>query len=507
MSSQSYNFGPAFALLYIYTEEIQMKTLSLFTILLTVNFLISSVGWGVDTEADCKSKCAAKARTECAGSSNDKCKSESINACVIEDKCEKNAGSECSSLARDYRAAQKKAVEQCARMGANTASDTAACLNNATECQNDLSTDPEDNSQLLNSVFGVYASIKGLPNGSQQFSQPVSIAPNCVLSDDDKEETSKERIQDKMQKLNEEIADLKKEQMEADKDLNEKKEKVNEDIQKLQEEVDKNKNERQTEDQKKAADIAKQTLAAEKTQAKALLDIEAKNRDINQVKLSVQSKVLQYSDTNLMIACKNQIETKKKELIAANKGKGSKGTGTIKNELQAFADTCIQSAKASRKQELQGFQDKIAQLNSDIAEKYKDIQQSKKTIQQEQSNLDALKKISDEAEQKELQMQQSKTNRLNQSVIDMQTYIDGKKKSMDEKITSKMKAIQDLIAAQNKKKPKYSAVIAEAKDAEEIRQQYKSIGCCESGKTPSLCSDTPGEKRANSRAKTGGKKQ
>lgn len=488
-----------------------MKKLSLLTIFLTVNFFLTSVGWGQTTitvktdtatssnykDRNCEANCIREAENKCESLKDQTKKAECIkdNIDICNKSCAIGATStaRCDTLAEKYFDARKKANEQCGRLEGKT-ENNQSCLERARKCEEGMSTDPKDNSQLLNSVFGAYASTKGLPNGNQQFSQPINIPPGCALEDDDKEETSKEKIQDKIQKLNEDIADLQKEQKEVDKELSEKKDKVTEDIQKLQEEIDKNKTDRQTEDQKKAADIAKSTLNAEKTQSKALLDIDAKNREINQVKLSAQSKVLQYSDTNLLLACKSQIEEKKKSLIAANKGKGSKGTSEVKNILQAFADTCIQSAKASRKQELQTLQDKIAQLNSDIAEKNKDIEQSKKTIKQEQANLDALKSISDQAEQKELQMQQSKTNRLNQSVIDMQVYIEGKKKSMDDKIKVKMAAISDLIAARNKKKPKYRSVYSEAEDAQGKLEKYQASCCGLEGAEGKLC---PDGKKAN----------
>lgn len=503
-----------------------MKTLSLFTILLTVNFFITGVAWGqtledaknARTKEDCETITAELAESKCNKNPSGCDLTKEDNNFARQAQCSlkpslSNTSNRCSSLEDKIESAREKAIEECQRTkekGTN-----AQCLVRASECskEDDYTSDGFDITQAAQTLVGLTSALKGQQNGQLQLQRQNPVKAECVVDDDEKEESSAERMAEKRQRLLEEIADLRKDMTEEDNKLNEKKEKVVEEIQKLQEDIDKAKTDRQKDDQDKAANIAKQTLSAQKAQTKALLDIEEKNRQINQVKLSVQSKVLLYSDQNLLLACRSQIETKKKELITANKGKGLKGTKEVQVSLQAFADTCISKAKSDRRQELQSLQDRIAQFNSDIAQKNDDIKGAKQTIAQEQSNMEALKKISDDAEKKEAEMFTAKSNRLNQSVLDLENHIKQKKITVEEKINAKNAAIYELDLKKINKKPKYGSVIKASGKVDNLISQYQvNESCCpkdDKGKlTPSarnndLCSEDTAKKLSPPRTRSG----
>lgn len=407
----------------------------------------------------------------------------------------KESAEECKSLLSAYDKDMEDTDVECKRMKLD---DTTECLEKANSCGKGLDSFSENDESATASIvnmIGIYGQMQANAAGAP--SSGNTNLPGCVIENSDKEKDKESTVDDKITRIREEISDLKAKATEADKDFNDKKNEVENQINDAQKDLDKAKFEKQTQNQKDAAQIQKAMLASDKKRKDNLVkmaDIQVAMGDLN---FQVQQINLDLSSDTVTARCRGETV---KNLNAKTAGSVDPKTGKvtnpkytlqqsaqIKKDLQIAEANCFQQTALAKQKVIKGIANDKRSKQVQIDQMLSENADEATAFDNDKKQMDSLKAISDQEEQKMMDNSFKKMNTLNQSVIDMQQHVVDKKKTYDEKIQAKNDQINKLLIERQNVTAKFTKVSSTVSKSKRAASNYINQCCSDKNKLDKGC--------------------
>ncbi len=476
-----------------------MKALSLVKFFTLVGFLVMG-GQAQAAAAKCDTMPGVNIRTNC--ETKFKGKDDDIRDCAgvvqcLQEKKEDDdtaktdkdkADGKCDSLLGKYYEASSKMKEECSRLNVN---DAAACRNTANNCKKGLdsfgSGDGESTSMAFVNILGAYGQMEAMKAGGS----PGALG-GCVIENDDKAATEEERIDDKITRLREEIADLKDKATEADNKFNEKKQDVEKEMLAIEKEADKDKFSRQTKNQEEAGRMQRAIMASEKKRKDNLVRMSDLQVLIADLTFEHQTININLSDKGVTKVCKKKRDDALAAMLAGavdpKTGKTSKPkftqkeSGQIKKDVKFLETQCLQAAALEKQKLVKTLINKKRKMQSDVENLEVANADETKAIENEIKQMQELKKIGTEEEKKAIEAKLKDLNSLNKTVTDLETITMNKKRTYAEKAKAKEDQINKLILDKQNVKARFAKVSSVAEVGGEAAARYMQECCTNSSK-------------------------
>lgn len=417
----------------------------------------------------------------------DACKKSELESMVSEAcgdlESQKDKANTCKSLYDKYADASSGLDKDCGSIN----EDIATCIQQSKSCQQKM--DPfSPNSDTASGAFlGILGTLAQMQGGQPSQAASQVNLEGCVI--DTKGMADEEtRIDDKITQLTEEIAALHEESAKADDELNQKKQEVQEKIVEVEEQANKEKYDRQSQNQKDAAEMQKRIMTSEKKRRDNATKIAALNIQLSNQVYEQQRINLELSGPGVSKVCKDkrdaELKAKTGGSVDPKTGKSSKPKFSQKESQQLIKDLklletqCLEAAALEKQKQMKAIADKKQQIQSNIDTINADNTDEQKAIDQEMQNMEQLKKISEEQDQKAIENRMKKLNALNQSVVDMESYMQKKKMSLLEKEKSKNDRIAKYQLDKLNLKAKYAKPIEGRKKVTSSTNNFLDQ-CCE----------------------------
>lgn len=378
---------------------------------------------------------------------------------------------ECRSLLNEYDEAMEKVSEECSRLSGVTS--PADCQSRARSCASGTNVMTSENgwSNLLMA-------------GLQMNSGASQSSNGCMISDDDKAAREKERLDDRISRLREQIADDKEDANKADEDLNKKRREVEEDMAKVEEDFNKKQIERQTKNQENAAALQKQILEAEKRRRNNANQIADKTVQMANIAFDQQQTALEFAQARVTAACDQRVEAMKeqKTMTTVNGQRRKKNltaaqANQIKRMLEAEQESCYREVALGQQKKNKELLDKKNKMQREIDELEASSADENKAIENQRKSLDEMKAIMEQEEAKELEVKMKKLDTLNKSVTDMEASVQRKKQIIAEKILSREQDIQRLAEQKNNVQQRFAQVSNSVNGGSRAARNFVSQ-CC-----------------------------
>lgn len=402
-----------------------------------------------------------------------------------------NSGGDCRSLLNSYDQSAQKSIEECSRLNVGS---LAECQSRASQCASggaNAFADPAGGSALGN-LFG---SIMQMQMAGSQTS-----ANGCLIQDDDKASQERQRLDEKIADLRNDIAEEREKAAEADRDLNEKRREVEEKMADLEEDANKAKVDRQTKNQEQAADLQKQILDSEKKRRQNSLEISKKTIEMANKAFDLQQVNLEFAQARVTAACDQRVETMKdQKLYTTDARTGTKKkksltasqTRQIQAQLEAEQQSCYDEVALGQRRKTSDIQNQKRELQMAIDELNASNADEVTAVNNARQNMEALKTISTDEEAKEMELKLKKLDSLNKSVTDMEQFVQNKKKTIDEKIAAKNDQINLLIQERNNVQARFSRVFSTVASGSISARNFLGQ-CCAGGRGSAVTADVAG---------------
>lgn len=267
-------------------------------------------------------------------------------------------GSSCGGYAYDkYNEAKRSIAKACSAAGfGGNAKD---CADQVMSCDTAMATQDFNSMAVLSQVVGVQLDA-GTSTGCPQLSGKDFY-------------TEKRSIDDQMDDINKELAQLEKDKAAAEKEFNEKIQEVQKEIREAQKDLEDEKLEIAEESRQKAADFAEQ-------QASTRNDVRKKNMDLLKLKGQLIKSdrdrainLIKLSESATKRACTGAIRELRDKLLKPGSKVSVKDARAANKELSQSFDDCMKNFDQQRatlnesyRQEQEELNTQIAQLQSDI---------------------------------------------------------------------------------------------------------------------------------------------
>lgn len=466
-----------------------MKAILLFKIYTLVGFLLVSSLVQRAFSASCENPLNVSRTTNCSSKfKTDPAKEEqcaSIVECLISSKEEedkdrqdrKEKEGECKSSLAKYDEAAKQVAEDCSRLGEEN---YAKCVQKSKDCSKDLNSFNSESSGngessfsgSLVKIIGIYGQMNNINTNNNS-----QAAAGCVIENNDKEAEKEQALDEKVTRLREEISKLQEDQAKEDHDLNVKNQEVQKEIADLQKEFDKAVTQRQTKNQQDAGQMQKVMLAAEKKKRENLMAISDINTKIANLSFEHQKINLMMADQVVIKQCRDTANKFRDDTIKTKPSFTVAESSKLKKDMEQLENTCLQAQALEKQKQTKNLIDQKQQLQSKIELLKSSNEDESKAIAQEQKQIEALNSIATEEEKKDLDSKNQKQNLLNKSVVDMETFVANKKKSMDAKIKAKEDQINKILLDRQNVKAKFSKVYSAVSSNSSNARSFVNL-CC-----------------------------
>ena len=497
-----------------------MKAISILKICTAVSFLITGTGNFVFASEDGETKQECMRRVKSSGSvyrsrAESECNGRTMiieggvstplvkgspqyQSCVnselvilAKDECDdfestKDIKNKCEESLKSYYEASKKATSECSLIK-NSGSSAAECRETASRCAKGLNSFADDDSgTAVGNIFGIMQSAYG----SNQ--NDYSGYDGCLMENDDKAAEKEATVDDKITKLREEITDLKEDATKADHELTEKRNEVEKEINEAEAEFEKDKFEKQKSNADRIAQIQKMVLASQKKRRDNDRRIVEKHIEVANLSFAQQKLNIELADVTITRTCKevaNTMLSKVKNKLDSQTGKMTSlryslsEAQQIKKDIKLAQLNCLQNKALEKQAAIKSIIDNRRKLQADIASLEASSADEAKAIENELKNMEDLKAIAAEEEKKSLEAKLKKMNNLNQSVTDMEKFVENKKKSYGEKAKAKEDRINKLIIDRQNFKSRFAKVTEAAKESGDKASSYLDLCCKNSDKS------------------------
>lgn len=268
------------------------------------------------------------------------------------------SGNSCEGTARaKYDEAKRNIAKSCSAAGIG--GNAQDCAEQVMSCDTAMSTQDFNSMAVLSQVVGVQLDA-GTSSGCPQLSGKDFY-------------TEKRTIDDQMDDINKELAQLEKDKAAAEKEFNEKMQEVQKEIREAQKELEDEKLKISEETRQQAADFAEQ-------QASTRSDVRKKNMDLLQLKGKLIKSdrerainLIKLSESATKRACTGAIKELRDKILKPGSKISVKDARAANKELSQSFDDCMKNFDQQRatlnesyRQEQEELNTQIAQLQSDI---------------------------------------------------------------------------------------------------------------------------------------------
>lgn len=395
---------------------------------------------------------------------------------------------QCTGLRDRYDQARTKAREECARAGQPAG---PSCESWANQCSGRQNTDEFGEDDGLGGLLsGVVDTFSGSTAGTPE------ACYTALLQNDNDARKEKERLDDKIARLREQIQANNDKKAEQDDKLNQKRAEVEEKMLKAEEEVDKKKFERQTKNQQEAVRVGRLVIAAEKKKRENLNKINEKTNEMSNLSYAKQEIEIKFAQSEVVTMCRERTQAYADSKIYVVDSKGvpvtdkngtkrkkkfsSSDARTLRQDVVAKEALCLRQEALKKSAQLKGINDTKRKLQAEIDNLQSENLDEDKTIQLEQNNLEQLKAIAVAEEAKDIENLQKKLASLNKTVTDFEQIVLQKKRNLDERNAAIERQIAEVGQQMLNVSNRYQPINVANETSQEAAQRFVNQCCADS---------------------------
>lgn len=392
---------------------------------------------------------------------------------------------QCNGLRDRYDQARTKSREECARAGQSL----ETCASWAGQCSGRGSQTDEFGGDsigdLLSGVADTFSSggNAGTPEACYQM----------LLQNDNDARKEKERLDDRIARLQEQIQSNNDKKAEQDDKLNQKRAEVEQKMLDAELEVDKKKFERPTKNQQEAVRVGRLVIAAEKKKRENLNKIHEKTNEMSNLSYPKQEIEIKFAQSEITTMCRERTQAYADSKIYVVDSKGvpvtdksgakrkkkfsSSEARTLRQDVVAKEALCLRQEALKKSAQLKGISDTKRKLQAEIDNLQSEIVDEDKTIKLEQDNLEQLKAIATAEEAKDIENLQKKLNSLNKTVTDFEQIVVQKKRNLDQRNADIENQIREITAQRLNVANRYQPINTAIETSRDLGQRFAGQ-CC-----------------------------
>lgn len=395
---------------------------------------------------------------------------------------------QCNGLRDRYDQARTKSREECARAGQSL----ATCANWAGQCSGRGQGEGQDEFGDEMGIGNVLSGIAETFSGGGNAGTPEACYEMLLQNDNDARK-EKERLDDRIARLQEQIQANNDKKAEQDDKLNQKRAEVEQKMLDAEQEVDKKKFERQTKNQQEAVRVGRLVIAAEKKKRENLNKINEKTNEMSNLSYAKQEIEIKFAQSEITTMCRERTQAYADSKIYVVDSKGvpitdksgakrkkkfnSSEARTLRQDVVAKEALCLRQEALKKSAQLKGISDTKRKLQAEIDNLQSEIVDEDKTIQLEQNNLEQLKAIATAEEAKDIENLQKKLNSLNKTVTDFEQIVIQKKRNLDQRNADIENQIREITAQRLNVANRYQPINTAIETSRDLAQRFAGQ-CC-----------------------------
>ncbi len=456
-------------------------------------FLVGVSGWADPPATPATPAAPAAAATSAAIEAADRAKKlEELLAGKARDKADR-LETKCESAEQAWQTAKVDGDKACGAFDEKGGKSCAERIRSCRKMMKDVFTpEGEDTDDSLEAVSQMALKFMGPVNPQ------VPTENGCVTEYDRNERrTVKQDFETRRKELEKQIKTELDETLKTDEKLQKEKNDIEKEIAKLDKESKQSIAKKDVKIREDIAAASKSSVDHGKRLRGLNLAITKENQGIAKLRFSQQTALLDMTDERVNLRCKNQLlqlkegilkggvvdpkapeSTQLKSLADRIKNQGTKGTGELKALIEQAKKACFEAENTKKQQHAIQVNHELANANDRIAEIQNEIADEKKKLALDQENI---KKIQEESEKEKTLEEEAKlkeVTNLNQKMINFQTAAE-KKQQLSQVHTAKLNAdLEQLKLEKLNEKPAYDNAMSAITKAETARRSAFTK-CCQ----------------------------